>query len=80
MTTPQTKREPRALAAKRIGLALVGTMAIWLLLQEIGAQYGWPPRYALLADLFALAAFTWTMVATYRLWRLGQTDGPKGRR
>jgi len=64
--------------AKRIGFSLVGTMGAWLIVQEIGAQYGWPPRYALLADLFALAAFLWTMVATYRLWRLGQTNGPGG--
>jgi len=62
--------------AKRIGFSLVGTMGAWLLVQEIGAQYGWPPRYALLADLFALTAFLWTMVATYRLWRLGQTNRP----
>jgi hypothetical protein len=66
--------------AKRIGFSLVGTMGAWLIVQEIGAQYGWPPRYALLADLFALAAFLWTMVATYRLWRLGQTNGPNGQR
>ncbi|NBZ87543.1 hypothetical protein GV832_08115 [Rhodobacteraceae bacterium CYK-10] len=62
--------------AKRIGVALVATMGLWLIVQEIGAQYGWPPKYALLADLAALAAFFWTLVATYRLWRLGQTNRP----
>ncbi|WP_413694566.1 DUF5337 family protein [Rhodobacter sp. KR11] len=70
----------RARAAKRIGVTLVVTMALWLLVQEIGRQYHWPPRFALLADLSALAAFVWTMVATYRLWRQGQTDGPRGHR
>ncbi len=70
----------RARGAKRIGIVLVATMGLWLLVQEIGRQYDWPPRYALLADLSALAGFICTLVATYRLWRLGQTHGPNGRR
>ncbi len=63
--------------AKRIGIALVAIMGAWLLVQEIGAQYGWPLKYSFLADLFAMAAFLWTMVATWRLWRQGQTKGQR---
>jgi ABC-type phosphate transport system auxiliary subunit len=66
--------------AKRIAIALVAVMGVWMLVQEIGAQYGWPPRYAILADFAALAGFIATLVATYRLWRLGQANGPSGRR
>lgn len=47
-------------------------MAAWFLVQEIGAEYGWPLKYSFLADLAAMAGFLWTLVATYRLWRSGQ--------
>ena len=58
-----------AAQAKLIAVVLVLAMGLWLLVLSAGDQYGWPPKFILLADLSAGAAFLWTMVATYRLWR-----------
>ncbi|QLQ18596.1 MAG: DUF5337 domain-containing protein [Exiguobacterium profundum] len=55
--------------ARLVGIVLVGTMAVWLLAQEIGHQYGWDARYAFLFDLAAGAAFIWALAVTYRIWR-----------
>jgi hypothetical protein len=61
-----------AAQAKLIAVVLVLAMGLWLLVLSVGDQYGWPPKFILLADLSAGAAFVWTMVATYRLWRKRQ--------
>ena len=61
-----------AAQARLIAVVLVLAMGLWLLVLSVGDQYGWPPRYFFLADLSAGAAFVWTMVATYRLWRKRQ--------
>ncbi len=61
-----------AAQAKLIAVVLVLAMGLWLLVLSVGDQYGWPPKYIFLADLTAGAAFLWTMVATYRLWRKRQ--------
>ena len=61
-----------AAQAKLIAVVLVLAMALWLLVLSVGDQYGWPPKFIFLADLSAGAAFLWTMVATYRLWRKRQ--------
>ena len=55
--------------ARLVGVVLAGTMGLWLGAQWLGGQYGWPPKYALLADLAALAGFLWALVVTYRIWR-----------
>ena len=68
MTKPSDKDRAFALQAKRVGLVLLGTVVLWVLVQEIGGQQNWPPRYALLADLVALAAFVWALATTWRLW------------
>jgi len=36
---------------------------------DLGGQMGWPPRFALLFDLAAVAGFLWALVVTYRIWR-----------
>ncbi|OYU16834.1 MAG: hypothetical protein CFE34_18895 [Rhodobacteraceae bacterium PARR1] len=58
--------------AARIGVALVVTMGLWLGAQSLGAVMGWDGRIALVFDVAALAAFTWTLVGTYRIWRQRQ--------
>jgi hypothetical protein len=60
----QTARDSRLVA-----IVLVCTMALWLGAQWMGGHFGWEARYAFLFDLAALAAFLWTMVVTYRIWR-----------
>jgi hypothetical protein len=52
-----------------IALVVVATMIGWMGFQWIGGRMGWPPKYILLGDLSAAAAFIWAMVAAYRLWR-----------
>ncbi|MDZ7905295.1 MAG: DUF5337 domain-containing protein [Cypionkella sp.] len=61
----------RVLARKsRIaGLGIAGTMLVWMLLQLIGADYNWPPKYALLVDLFALAGLIWALSLVFQIWR-----------
>lgn len=62
--TDSLKRDARMLA-----FVIAGTMIAWMGLQLIGAEYGWDPRYALLIDFAALAAFAWALVVTYQIWR-----------
>lgn len=64
--------QTQARRAKRAALVIAGTMGLWMLLQLIGAQYDWPPKYALLIDLAALAGFIWALVATFQIWRQGR--------
>jgi hypothetical protein len=44
-------------------------MVLWLGAQVVGGEMGWPPRFALLVDLMALAAFVWALALTFRIWR-----------
>lgn len=55
--------------SRRAGLAIAGTMLAWMLLQLIGAEYNWPPKYALLIDLFALVGFIWALAVVVQIWR-----------
>jgi hypothetical protein len=55
--------------SRLVAIVLVGTMALWLGAQWMGGELGWEPRFVFLFDLAALAAFFWTMVVTYRIWR-----------
>jgi di/tricarboxylate transporter len=48
---------------------LIATALGWLLLSEIGRQYGWPGRFALLIDLAAIAGFVFALAVAWRLWR-----------
>ncbi len=59
----------RARKARLVGIVLVATIVLWVGLQWVGAEMGWPPRFALLFDLAALAAFIWALVVTYQIWR-----------
>ena len=55
--------------ARRVALAVAGTMLLWLGAQAAGGRMGWDPRLALIFDLAALAAFVWALVAAWRLWQ-----------
>lgn len=59
----------RARLTRKVALVIAGTMVLWLLVQLIGAQYGWPVEYTLLADLAAAAGFIWALAVTYQIWR-----------
>lgn len=50
-------------------LVIAGAGIGWIGLGWLGGQLGWPPKYILLVDLSAAAAFIWAMVAALRIWR-----------
>jgi len=52
-----------------VAVVIAAATVLWLVLGEIGRQYGWPGRYALLIDLAALAAYVWALVVAWQLWR-----------
>lgn len=58
-----------AAQGRRIALVVAATGLGYILIQSLGGLYDWPPKYILLADLSAAAAFVWTMVAAFRIWR-----------
>lgn len=55
--------------ARLAAIVIVATMLLWLLMQMIGAQYGWAARFAFLFDFAALGGFAFALVVTYRIWR-----------
>ncbi|AWB48096.1 hypothetical protein HYN69_05810 [Gemmobacter aquarius] len=67
MASPQDMTLARQ--ARMIALVLVGTVVLWMGAQFLGGKMGWDVRYVFLFDLAAMAAFFWTLVVTYRLWR-----------
>lgn len=54
---------------RQVALVIAGATLLWLILGEIGRQYGWEARFAFLIDLAALAAYVWALAVTWRLWR-----------
>ncbi|MFC7703446.1 DUF5337 domain-containing protein [Plastorhodobacter daqingensis] len=66
--------QDRALAqqARLVAVVLVATMVLWIAAQWLGGRFGWEARFAFLFDLAALAAFVWSLVVTYRIWRRRQ--------
>ncbi|WP_407927494.1 DUF5337 domain-containing protein [Fuscibacter oryzae] len=67
--TPGPEQMATARQARTAGLVMAGTMVLWLGAQVVGGEMGWPPRFALLVDLLALAGFIWALALTYRIWR-----------
>jgi hypothetical protein len=58
--------------ARTVSLIIAGTMLFWIGAQWAGSKLGLTSRYALLLDLFALAAFVWALVVIYQIWRARQ--------
>jgi hypothetical protein len=77
MENPRPVPDPArqtALQARLVALVIAGTMILWIGAQWLGGILGWQARFAFLADLSALAGFTWALVVTYRLWRARQKN------
>lgn len=64
--------DPRVVQARMAAFVLAGAMILWMGAQFLGGQLGWPVRFVFLFDMLAGAAFVWTMVVTWRLWRSRQ--------
>lgn len=78
MPSQDNSRDPLARKGRMVAVVIAATMVIWLIMQEIGRQYGWSGRFALLFDFAAIAALFWTLIVSYQLWqaraRARQTD------
>jgi hypothetical protein len=73
--TPKGPTEAQARFARQmrvIAIVIAGATVLWLVLGEIGREYGWPPRFALLIDFAALAAYAWALINAWVLWRKRQ--------
>ena len=66
---PSPDDRARAGQARLAALVLAGTMVAWMGAQWLGGKLGWQTRFVFLFDMMAMAAFVWTMVVTWRLWR-----------
>lgn len=57
-----------------VALVIAGSMLFWLAAQVVGPLLGLPGRFALLIDLAVLAAFIWSLVVIYQIWRAQRRD------
>lgn len=75
MAVPQPNKKQDASAGdtgrqmRLVALVIAGTMLIWMAAQWFGGTYGWATRYVFLFDFAALAAFVWSLVVIYQIWR-----------
>lgn len=58
-----------ALQARLVAVVLAVTMLAWMGAQWLGGRIGLPARWVFLFDFAALAAFFWSLVVTYQIWR-----------
>lgn len=63
----QQKAQTR-LASIVIVVAMVG----WMLVNFLGGKMGLPARFAFLADFAAMAAFAWSLIVLFLVWRQRQ--------
>ncbi|MFV0409130.1 MAG: DUF5337 family protein [Paracoccus sp. (in: a-proteobacteria)] len=61
-----------------VALVLAATALLWLAANWAGQRYGWPSKYAFLADLAAMGGFVWSLLVTWRIWRRGTLPGKEG--
>jgi hypothetical protein len=74
MTGPSPRQEEIARRQRRVALIIVGTLVLWLPFQALGAYAGVPVRWMALADLVALAALAWALIAMVGIWRLRREE------
>jgi len=55
--------------ARLAAIVILVAMVVWMALQWVGGGIGLEARYVFLFDLFALAAFAWSLVVLLRVWR-----------
>ncbi len=55
-------------------IVILVTFPAWLGYSWLGGQMNWEPRYAILGDLAALAAFFWALVVLFQIWLRRQRD------
>lgn len=58
-------------------LVMAATGLLWLAANWAGQRYGWPAKYAFLADLAAMGGFVWSLLVTWRIWQRGKARSGK---
>ncbi|MGY6547523.1 MAG: DUF5337 family protein [Roseinatronobacter sp.] len=69
MTAPNPRDMALARQAQLAAVVMCVAIVGWVILQWIGRDYGWQPRFAFLIDFAALAAFAFALIVTFRVWR-----------
>ena len=72
--TPEQSEQQLARKTRMVSIVIALTMLLWIGVQFIGKNYGIAGRYALLSDFAALAAFVWSLVVIYQVWRARQQN------
>ncbi len=61
-----------------VALVIAVAMVLWLVLQWLGREMGWPVRFAFLIDFAALGALIWALVVSLQIWRARRDDNANG--
>ena len=69
MTLSPDQEQALARKSRMVAVVIAVVVVLWMGAQWIGGQIGLDPKFAFLFDLAALAAFFWTMIVTYQIWR-----------
>lgn len=69
MMAPGPQDDGSAKLARRAAVVMAVTMILWMGVQVLGGEMGWPVELTLLFDLAALAGFIWSLAVTYQIWR-----------
>ncbi|MEM8632659.1 MAG: DUF5337 domain-containing protein [Pseudomonadota bacterium] len=75
MPEPEHKDRNNSRQSRVVAIVIAATILLWIGVQWLGGQLGWPIRYALLFDLAAMAAMIWALVVTWQIWRNRSKDG-----
>lgn len=60
--------------ARIVAIVIAATMLLWLGAQWLGGRIGLDDSYVFLFDLAALAAFFWSLVVIFQIWRKRRED------
>lgn len=63
------RRDNDAAQMRLAAVVIAGAMVGWMVLQWLGSNYGWDPKWVFLVDLAAIGAFVWSLLVTWRIWR-----------
>jgi len=60
--------------ARIASIVILVTFPGWMAFSYLGGKLGLDPSYAILGDLVAMAAFAWSLVVLFRVWRARQQN------
>jgi Family of unknown function (DUF5337) len=69
MKPPMPQDDGTARQARIAAIVMVVTMVLWMGVQVVGGEMGWPVKLTYLFDLMALAGFIWSLAVTWQIWR-----------